>query len=131
MARPRVEEPRIKLISVRVREMELAIISKKAHYSAFTMSTYLRNLGMNYRIKSRVDARAVDSLVLCKSDLAKIGGLFKIWLDANENGKRNLGSKSYSEIEWIINDLEKKQDELIECARMLMHQCNDKTTRKF
>ncbi len=131
MARPRVEEPRTKLISVRVTEIEFAIIDKKAHYSAFTMSSYLRNLGMNYRIKSRVDARAVDSLVLCKSDLAKVGGLFKMWLVANENGKRYLGSKSYSEIELIIEDLERKQDELIECARMLMHQCNDKTTRKF
>jgi len=130
MARPKSKDPRVKLISVRVTEIEFAIIKRKAYYSAFTMSSYLRNLGMNYRIKSRVDARAVDSLVLCKSDLAKIGGLFKIWLDANENGKRNLGSESYSEIEWIIKDLEKKQDELMECARMLMHQCKEKTTRK-
>jgi len=126
MARPKSKDPRVKLISVRVTEIEFAIIKRKAYYSAFTMSSYLRNLGMNYRIKSR----AVDSLVLCKSDLAKIGGLFKIWLDANENGKRNLGSESYSEIEWIIKDLEKKQDELMECARMLMHQCKEKTTRK-
>jgi len=131
MARPKSKDPRVKLISVRVTEIEFAIIKRKAYYSAFTMSSYLRNLGMNYRIKSRVDARAVDSLVLCKSDLAKIGGLFKIWLDANENGKRNLGSESYSEIEWIIKDLEKKQDELMECARMLMHQCKEKTTRKL
>ena len=131
MARPKSKDPRVKLISVRVTEIEFAIIKRKAYYSAFTMSSYLRNLGMNYRIKSRVDARAVDSLVLCKSDLAKIGGLFKIWLDANENGKRNLGSESYSETEWIIKDLEKKQDELMECARMLMHQCKEKTTRKL
>jgi len=80
MARPKSKDPRVKLISVRVTEIEFAIIKRKAYYSAFTMSSYLRNLGMNYRIKSRVDARAVDSLVLCKSDLAKIGDYLRYGL---------------------------------------------------
>ena len=131
MGRPKSTDPKTKHIAVWVTESEYEIIQTKARFASFSVSSYLRNLGMNYRIKSKVDAMAVDSLVLCKSDLAKIGGLFKMWLVANDNGKKYLGSKSYSEIELIIEDLERKQDELIECARMLMNQCKEKTTRRF
>lgn len=131
MGRPKSTDPKTKHIAVWVTESEYEIIQTKARFASFSVSSYLRNLGMNYRIKSMVDAMVVDSLVRSKSDLGRVGGLFKMWLVANDNGKANLGSKSYKEIECIVDELERKQEELIEMARVLMRQGNEKITRKF
>ncbi|NKQ40256.1 MAG: hypothetical protein HF962_01640 [Sulfurovum sp.] len=78
---------------------------------------------MNYRLKSKIDAIAVDELVKAKADLCRVGGFFKLWLVHHANGKANLGSKSYSEVESIVNELEKKQTELLSSASYLMNGC--------
>ena len=123
MGRPKSKEPKTKNIAVWVTEEEYLIIKNKAHYSALSTSSYLRTLGMNYRLKSKIDAIAVDELVKAKADLGRIGGLLKLWLVHNDNGKTNLGSKSYSEVQSIVNELEKKQMELLSSASHLMNGC--------
>ena len=126
--RPKSEDPRTKLISVRVTETEFAIIEKKASCSAFTMSSYLRALGMNYPIRSKVDFIAVDNLIRSKADLARIGGLFKMWLSRDES---TLGSKSRHDIEFILEDLEKKENEILEISRIILNGCTEKKSYSF
>jgi len=128
MSRPKSKNPRTKLISVRVTEEEFELIEKKAYSSAFTISSYLRALGMNYPIQSKVDFIAVDHLVRSKADLSRIGGLFKMWLSRDENV---LGSKSRHEIELILDDLEKKENEILEIARVLLNGCREKKSYSF
>jgi len=128
MGRPKSKDPRTKLISVRVTEEEFAIIEKKASCSAFTMSSYLRALGMNYPIRSKVDFIAVDNLIRSKADLARIGGLFKMWLSRDES---TLGSKSRHDIEFILDDLEKKQSEILEISRIILNGCTEKKSYSF
>ena len=126
MGRPKSKEPKTKNIAVWVTKEEHQIIKSKAHYSALSTSSYLRMLGMNYRLKSKIDAIAVDELVKAKADLGRIGGLFKLWLVHHDNGKANLGSKSYSEVETIVDELESKQIELLSSASRLMNGCKEK-----
>ena len=128
MGRPKSKDPRTKLISVRVTEEEFAIIEKKASCSAFTMSSYLRALGMNYPIRSKVDFIAVDNLIRSKADLARIGGLFKMWLSRDES---TLGSKSRHDIEFILDDLEKKENEILEISRIILNGCTEKKSYSF
>ncbi len=128
MSRPKSKNPRTKLISVRVTEEEFELIEKKASSSAFTISSYLRALGMNYPIQSKVDFIAVDHLVRSKADLARIGGLFKMWLSRDESA---LGSKSRHEVELILDDLEKKENEILEIARVLLNDCREKKSYSF
>jgi len=128
MGRPKSKDPRTKLISVRVTEEEFEIIEKKASCSAFTMSSYLRALGMNYPIRSKVDFIAVDNLIRSKADLARIGGLFKVWLSRDES---TLGSKRRHDIELILDDLEKKQSEILEISRIILNGCTEKKSYSF
>ncbi len=123
MGRPKSKDPKTKNIAVWVTEKEYQGIKNKAHYSALSTSSYLRTLGMNYRLKSKIDAIAVEELVKAKADLGRIGGLFKLWLVHHDNGKTNLGSKSYNEVEAIIGELEKKQIKLLSSASHLMNEC--------
>ena len=128
MGRPKIEDRRTKLISIRVTETEFVLIEKKATCSAYTTSSYLRALGMNYPIRSKVDFIAVDNLIRSKADLARIGGLFKMWLSRDEN---TLGSKSRHDIELILDDLEKKQSEILEISRIILNGCTEKKSYSF
>ncbi len=123
MGRPKSKEPKTKNIAVWVTQIEHDVISSKAYATALPLSSYLRHLGMNYRLKSKMDVIVVEELVNAKAELGRIGGLFKLWLVHHENGTTNLGSKSYRQIEEIVDELANKQNELLASASHLMNGC--------
>jgi hypothetical protein len=107
-------------INTRCTLEEYNTIKEKASNTGLTSSAYLRNLGMNYPIKSVVDQRALSELVKCKADLGRLGGLFKLWLDG-ENGKwNNLGDRRYEDISDLVDDLIAKENQLLKIAEKLL-----------
>ena len=120
MARNKVKNLRCKHVDTRLTEEEFSTIKKKAYSTGVSGSEYLRSLGMNYPLKSVVDQVALDELIKAKSDLGRVGGLFKKWLVNQDNKKVHLGSRSYKEIDLIVEELEKKQMILMDCAKQLL-----------
>ncbi|CAA6798324.1 MAG: DNA transfer system protein TraJ [uncultured Sulfurovum sp.] len=111
---------RNKYINTRCTDKEYEEIKEKASNAGLSSSAYLRNLGVNYPLKSVVDQRALSELVKCKADLGRLGGLFKLWLE-NENGTwGDLGDRRYEDISDLVDDLIAKEDELLQIARKLL-----------
>jgi len=107
-------------INTRCTDREYEEIKEKASNTGLSSSAYLRNLGLNYPIKSVVDQRALSELVKCRADLGRLGGLFKLWLES-ENGRwGNLGDRRYEDISDLVDDLIAKESELLEIARQLL-----------
>ena len=98
-----------KHIDVRVSESQYEQISLKAKMTGLNNSAYLRNLGMNYPLKSVVDQLALNELIQCRADLGRLGGLFKLWLDGENGSWRNLGDRRYEDISDLVDDLYKKR----------------------
>jgi hypothetical protein len=120
MARPKSDNPRKKNITVWVSEKEKKDIELKGKMAGLKASEYLRSLGCNYPLKSMVDQLAVDELIQARSDLGRLGGLFKKWLSDQEGRSGNIGSRSYEDINKIVGDLEVKQKQLLEVAYKIM-----------
>lgn len=107
-------------INTRCTLNEYQAIKEKAANTGLSASAYLRNLGMNYPIKSVADQRALSELVKCKSDLGRLGGLFKLWLEGENGTWGNLGDRRYEDISDLVDDLIAKEDELLQIARKLL-----------
>jgi len=111
---------RTKHIDSRLTEEEYNIISEKAKNTGLSNSKYIRNLAMNYPIKSAVDQRALSELVKCKADLGRLGGLFKLWLESENGTWGDLGDRRYEDISDWVDGLMAKEDELLQIARKLL-----------
>ena len=97
-------------INTRCTLNEYQAIKEKAANTGLSASAYLRNLGMNYPIKSVADQRALSELVKCKSDLGRLGGLFKLWLEGENGTWGNLGDRRYEDISDLVDDLIAKEE---------------------
>lgn len=113
---------RDKLLTIKVTEEELKKLHKQAQNCGMTLSMYLRSLGLNYPINSIIDEMALNELMKAKGDLGRMGGLFKMWLTNNDKKQATatLGSHSYFSIDHLVDDIEKKQEELLQIARRLL-----------
>jgi len=109
-----------KYINTRCTTKEYEAIKEKASNTGLSSSAYLRNLGMNYPIKSVADQRALSELIKCKSDLGRLGGLFKLWLESENSTWGDLGDRRYEDISDLVDDLIAKEDELLQIARKLL-----------
>ena len=117
---PNKKQKRVKHIDSRLTQEEYDIISEKAKNTGLSNSKYVRNLAMNYPIKSVVDQRALSELIKSKSDLGRLGGLFKLWLEKENGTWGNLGDRRYEDISDLVDDLIVKENELLEIARKLL-----------
>lgn len=120
MARPKSDNPRKKNITVWLTDQEKDLIETKSKMTGLKASEYLRSLGCNYPLKSMVDQLAVDELIQTRSDLGRVGGLFKKWLTDQEGRSGNLGRRSYEDINKIVEDLESKQKQLLDAAQKIL-----------
>lgn len=59
---------------------ERAEIEAMANASGHSASTYLRLVGMGYRIQGVIDAAQVREMARVNGDLGRLGGLLKLWL---------------------------------------------------
>lgn len=111
---------RIYHIDTRLTKQEFDTIKFKAAATGVSASEYLRSLGCNYPLKSMVDQLAVDELIQTRAALGRVGGLFKKWLSEQEGRSGNLGSRSYQDINKIVEDLESKQKQLLDAAQKIL-----------
>ncbi|MFM0518428.1 conjugal transfer transcriptional regulator TraJ [Caballeronia jiangsuensis] len=63
---------------------EKASIEENARKAGMSVSMYLRNVGMGYRIKGVIDAELVLKLAKINGDQGRLGGLLKLWLTNSE-----------------------------------------------
>ena len=72
------------VIKVRVTDAEKQAIEQRAAAVGLSQSGYLRRLGLNAPVHNRVDQRAIRDLAGVAGDLARLGGLLKVWLSNDE-----------------------------------------------
>ena len=120
MARKKSLKPRTEHIDTRLTKDEYDTIKFKAASTGVTASEYLRSLGVNYPLKSMVDQLAVDELIQARSDLGRLGGLFKKWLVDQEGRSGNIGSRNYEDINTIVSEIQTKQSQVLEIAQKLI-----------
>ena len=101
------KQKRTEHIDTRLTVGEFNKISEKAKNVGLTKSEYLRNLGMNYPLKSIIDQQALSELIKTKADLGRLGGLFKLWLADNTVDKFDFSDKrTYKNIDDLVDEIE-------------------------
>lgn len=101
------KQKRTEHIDTRLTVDEFNKISEKAKNVGLTKSEYLRNLGMNYPLKSIIDQQALSELIKTKADLGRLGGLFKLWLADNTVDKFDFSDKrTYKNIDDLVDEIE-------------------------
>ncbi len=106
---------------VRVTVEEREILERKAKMTAKTVSSYLRDLGAGYPIKSKVDQIALDQFIKIRADLGRMGGLLKLWLsNTKDEWDPRLGNKSRFNVELLVREIEQNKQELLDIARKVM-----------
>jgi len=63
---------------------EKARIEANARDAGMSVSRYLRNVGMGYKIEGVIDAKLVLQLAKINGDQGRLGGLLKLWLTNSE-----------------------------------------------
>lgn len=98
---------KLRTITIKVNQIEYDAINKKAEAHGLNTSTYLRNLGMNYPVKSIIDREAILSLIKTNGDLGKLGGLFKLWLIKNNEDKESFSDqRTFKNIDELVDEIE-------------------------
>ncbi len=97
-------------ITIRVNKEEEKNLISNSNNHGLKIPGYLRSLGLNYPIKSIVDEKAAANLLKVNADIARLGGLFKLWLSDNRFDKFDFSStRSYRDIDDLVTEIEKLQ----------------------
>lgn len=73
----RKNSPPVKVYCLPDERSQLNTLAKAAGLS---MSAYLLNVGLGYRIRGILDNKRVEELARINGDLGRLGGLLKLWL---------------------------------------------------
>lgn len=87
---------------------ERAEIEAMANASGHSASTYLRLVGMGYRIQGVIDAEQVREMVRVNGDLGRLGGLLKLWL----TNDARLAGFTPATIHALLSKIETMRDEM-------------------
>ena len=107
-------------IDSRLTPEEYQMITSKAKATGYTASEYMRRVACGYPLQSMVDQLAVNELLQTRSDLGRLGGLFKKWLSDQEGRTGSLGSRSYQEVDSIVSNILKDQKRLLIIAERII-----------
>ena len=80
-----------------------------------SVSAYLRNLGLSYFPKSKIDKQVVLDLAKINADQGRLGGLLKMLL----SNKESHNTLMLIETNKILRDIQKTQDQLLEVVKKL------------
>ena len=118
MAREKLSDDAVRgsKISVRVNVAEREEIKKKALMFGVGSTEYLRNLGLNYPLTSKVDTLAFLELQKCRGDLGRLGGLLKMWL-SDKDRKAGLDQ---TDVKALLKKIEVTQEKVGEYAKKLV-----------
>lgn len=108
-------------IEIRLNEVELKTIKKKAQNQGLNASTFLRNLSINYPVKSMVERKAITSLLKVNGDLGEAGGLFKMWIMSDGEYKDDFtAERTYENIDELVDEIERLMQDLRNSVSELM-----------
>jgi len=95
-------------IKVRLNEAEYQVVVSLARQHDLPPSTYLRELGLEHRPRSTIDAQAVESIARLHGDLGRTAGLLKLWLT-----KRKGPAPSGQMVDDLLSDLSALRVEIL------------------
>jgi hypothetical protein len=108
---------RIQSLKVWVLPAEASAIKSNAKDCSLPVAAYLRNLGLNYKPKTILDANSVLELVKVNGDLGRLGGLLKMLL-TNEEKVKALGKEQVAaKIDSLLEEIEATQALLFETVK--------------
>lgn len=83
-SKPKISRKTCPPIKVYCLPEDRAQIKANAESVGLTLSTYLLNVGVGYKVESIIDQREVMKLLAINGDLGRLGGLIKLWLTNDE-----------------------------------------------
>ena len=91
-------------------------IETRAQAAGLSLSTYLRHVGLNYKIHGILDYQAVQDLARVNGDLGRLGGLLKLWLSHDPR------TSHFSPVllRRLLKKIETTQDELRQLMRKVV-----------
>ncbi len=103
-------------LRVPVSPVEEDEIKRLAGAAGLSIASYLRRVGLGYKITGIVDNRRVEELVRINGDLGRLGGLLKLWLTNDER------TKSFDEatIRAVLSKVEDTQTMMHEVIRRVV-----------
>jgi hypothetical protein len=108
-------------IDTRLTEEEYHVISLKAENYGIKKSQFMRSLALSYPLPPcRADQRVLLELITIHKNLNRFGGLFMLWLTASQDIKVNLGNRSYTSIEQLVDDLEITSQKILAASQKLL-----------
>jgi hypothetical protein len=87
---------------------ERAQLQGNAAAAGMSVSSYLVNVCLGYRVQGIDDRRHVEDLIRVNADLGRLGGLLKLWLN-NDERTAVVGE---SRIRAVLGNIQATQDEL-------------------
>ena len=63
---------------------------------------------------------ALSELIKCRADLGDLGKSLKLWLDGENEMEGNLKDRGYEDIRNLVEDLYKKEEEILQLSRKLL-----------
>lgn len=111
----RSDRPRRKRIEVSLTPDEWEEIAERAKKSGRSLSAYLREVGLNHRIRSVCDLEAVIKIGKVNGDLGRVAGLLKLWL--KERPGVGIPKK---EVEQMMIDFRRLQLQMSDLMRQVL-----------
>jgi hypothetical protein len=108
---------RVQPLKVWALPAEAVAIKGNAGNCGMSVSSYLRNLGLNHKPKSILDADAVIALAKVNGDLGRLGGLLKMLL-TNDERLKSLG-KDTPKIDDLLEQIQASQVLLFEKVKQV------------
>jgi hypothetical protein len=96
---------------------EKAQIEANARDAGLSVSRYLRNVGMGYKIKGVIDATLVRDLAKINGDQGRLGGLLKLWLTNSEKLGNEDPEHMRRVIHGVLDRINTMQSAMLELAR--------------
>ena len=109
---------RPELIQVRVTKEEKEMIKRRAESCASgTTAHYLRALGLDSGIKTKVDLDVAHQLVKLSADMGRVGGLVKLFI-AERKGRTTAAD--FGVMNYYIERLELTREEIAKAIKQLV-----------
>ncbi|MDH0187693.1 CopG family transcriptional regulator [Stenotrophomonas sp. GD03993] len=99
-----------KPIEVWVNDEEKAAITARAEEAGLSRSGYLKLVGLNQPIRSKLDLAAVAEVAKVNADLGRLGGLLKLWLA--DPDKRGRGARP-RDVQAVLDEIRDTQVKML------------------
>ena len=95
---------------------EAQSIKELAAAAGLSVASYLRKVGLGYRVQGILDNKRVEELAKINGDLGRLGGLLKLWL-TNDHKTAHIGPNT---IRAVLSKIEDTQTEMITVMRAVV-----------